>query len=90
MAKETHNIRIWATRGDHRELEFSRDSPSARADGLARVEGLRRDPSVDIIEMEEDVLLAEEADGPVAARRGSLRWQRSRNGWRRSASRRAR
>jgi hypothetical protein len=89
MAKETHTIRVWATRGDHRELEFFYDSPSARADGLARVEGLRRDPSVDLIEMEEDVLLAEGGDGPTAARRGSLRWQRSRDGWRRSDSRRA-
>ena len=83
MAKETHSIRVWALRGNQRKLELSLNSPSARDEGLARVEELKCEAAVEGIEMEEYLLLSEDADGTRPARRGTMRWARATHGWRR-------
>ena len=83
MAKETHSIRVWALRDNQRKLVLSLNSPSARDEGLARVEELKREAAVDGIEMEEYLVLNEDTNGKLPARRGTMRWARATHGWRR-------
>lgn len=82
MTKESHVVRVWADRAGRHTLEFSLDAVDARRVGLARVQTLERDPSVDEIEMREHVVAAEE-DGDLCGFRRTLRWTRARDRWRR-------
>jgi hypothetical protein len=81
MGKESHVIRIWVSRGGRRVLEASFNSHNARALAASKVEALKQDMSAVMIEMREHIVTNGD-DGDRVGRRGTLRWERTRRGWR--------
>jgi hypothetical protein len=83
MPKERETYKVWAIHEGRRTLMHVIDEPHGRERAMRAIATLKQRPEIDQIELHEHVVsLGGDPEAVPRARRGTLRWQRDRDGWR--------
>jgi hypothetical protein len=83
MHKDKQSFKVWAVHDGRRTLMHVIEEPGGRQRAMKAIEQLKTRPEIEAIELREHIVsFGGDPESTPRAHRGTLRWQRSGEGWR--------